>query len=295
MIILDDHNQESEQLINLRETTLSGLNLVKRSLYKDIYDFGETLLIVANDQILNPNTSKIETVPRKGHFTTKQSAYWFEKLSDLCPSHYISSDIADFPEPCQAHREYLQGRSMLVKKMIPLPVKCIVRGYLTGTGWLEYRETGKIAGNSLPKGLVASQRLPAPICIPIIESSSVDSESKELKEYCRKFLSETLHGLALKLYFNAWKRARRAEVLLVSTVFRFGLYANRIHLIGECITPDSSRFSCLGSGRIGAPPYGAGQDMLFNHRNSVSGRDSDTQKKTANNIQNLYLKLAKNR
>lgn len=187
--------------------------------------------------------------------------------------------MADFPEPSQKNIEYLQGRSMLVRKMTPLPVKCMVRGYLTGTGWLEYRETGAIAENPLPEGMVESQRLPAPIFIPIIESTLAADDSMELQEYCGKFLSETLQAVALNLYFKAWKLARSRDVLLVATVYRFGLYEDRIHLIGECITPDSSQFSRLGSDRVAAPLYGSGYELLFKHRNS---------------FQNLYQKLTKN-
>jgi phosphoribosylaminoimidazole-succinocarboxamide synthase len=297
VIVLNGNNQESEQFLNIRRTTLPGLTLVKRSLHKDIYDFGETLLIVANDLVLNPDTYTVENVPRKGQAVTKQSVHWFEKLSELSPSHYISTDIADFPEPCLAHVKHLQGRSMLVKKMTSLPVKCMVQGYLTGTSWLEYRETGAIAGIPLPKGLVESQRLPAPIFIPIPESSSDGDDRKELREHCGKFLSWTLRDLALKLYFSAWKLARNRDVLLVATVFRFGLYENKIHLIGECITPDSSRFSSLVVGKAGDYLPRSGQDMLFNHRNSGSDTrlDSNIQKRTADKFQNLYLKLVNGR
>ncbi len=253
MILLNTQNQRSETRLDTRETGLPGLTLVKQSLHKNIYDFGEMLLIVANDHVLNRDTFDVENVPGKGQIATKQSVYWFNKLSDVCPNHYITTDITDFPEPCQAYADRLLGRSMLVKKMVPLPVKCMVRGYLTGTGWLEYRETGAIAGNPLPEGLVESQRLPAPIFIPIIETSTFEPGSKGLQECCGKVLTKRLRSLALKLYFRAWKLARSRGVLIVATVFRFGLHENQIHLIGECITPDSSLFSSLAVGKTGAP------------------------------------------
>ncbi len=291
MILLNAQNQDSETLFNTRETALPGLTLVKRSLHKDIYDFGETLLIVANDHVLNHDTYNIEKVPGKGQVATKQSVHWFNKLSDICPNHYMTTDIADFPEPCQAHANRLFGKSMLVKKMVPLPVKCLVRGYLTGTGWLEYRETGAIAGIPLPKGMVESQRLPAPIFIPI------ETGSKELQKYGDKFLAERLRSLSLKLYFRAWKLARSRDVLLVATVFRFGLHENQIHLIGECITPDSSLFSALEVGKTGASQFCSGKNLLFNHCNSMSAAKpaSNIQTRMADNFQNLYLKLVKGR
>ncbi len=297
MILLNAQIQGSETLLDTRETALPGLTLVKRSLHKDIYDFGETLLIVANDHVLNHDTFNVENVPGKGQVATKQSVYWFNKLSDLCPNHYLTTDIADFPKPCQVHADLLLGKSMLVKKMVPLPVKCMVRGYLTGTSWLEYRQTGAIAGIPLPKGMVESQRLPAPIFIPIIETSTFEPGTKGLQECCGKVLTERLRSKALKLYYRAWKLARSRDVLLVATVFRFGLHEDQIHLIGECVSPDSSLFSSLEGGKTGSSPSRSGQDLLFNHGNSmgVVKPDSYIQKRMTDIFQNLYLTLIKGR
>jgi phosphoribosylaminoimidazole-succinocarboxamide synthase len=291
MIMLNT-NQTLEQCHSAEETGLAGLNLYRSGLHKDIYDFGDTLLMVAKDQALDPDTFKLETVPNKGTIATRQSSYWFKQLSEYCPHHFISDDVDDFPAPCSIYARFLRGRSMLVKKMRPVPVKFMVIGYLQGAAWQEYRETGKIAGNLLPSGMEKAQRLPAPICLPMLDVSAGREDQNLFPEENSEFLNKTLSELATKLYFRAWKLVRNREVLLVSTIFRFGLCEDRIHLIGECITPDSSRFASPATNKRGSFPY-SGEDILF-HNGSCYHEKTTPQSSRADRFQNLCFRLTEN-
>ena len=148
------------------KTEFPGLSLFKRGQDKDLYDFGEMLLVVSTDRMADSHVLVEGTSPGKGQMATQLSTYWFQRLQDVFPNHFVSADVNDFPEGCHAYSEQLAGRSMLVKKSLPLPLRCVVHGYLTGEVWQEYQNTGGLGGIKLPLGLVESQRLPAPIFMP---------------------------------------------------------------------------------------------------------------------------------
>lgn len=265
--------------------TLKGVSLLKRCRHKDIYDFGDQLLVVANDNILNPYSNKMEHVSGKGMMATRLSSFWFQKLSGICPNHYITDDIGNFLEGYSIDSTKLAGRSVVVRKMLPLPITCKVQGYLTGPAWEEYSQTGTIAGVKLPSGLSESKRLPSPVFFPIFkESTLADSGIDELKNFCGKHLSNQIRDIALNLYFNAWKIASQQKVLLTATVFRFGLYREEIHLIGECITPDSSVFTKPASLQNKYSLSKAGENILF-----PAPKDSDT----GENLKTLSTSLTK--
>lgn len=269
--------------------------LFKRSPHKDIYDFGDKLLIVANDAILNPDTLKIEIIEGKGEAATELSAFWFRQLADLCPNHHVAADVDAFLAANTSNTDHFAKRSTLVTKMIPLPVKCWVQGYLTGTVWEEYRQTGAVAGIQLPKGMSETERFPAPVFIPLFKKSSCAGDFNDLKEFCGQHLSKKIRNLALDLYFKAWKIAQRQNILLVSCVFRFGLHEDKIHLIGECITPDSCLFAAPGGGKNGFTLTKAGANLLFpalTGANQTGQECSRREKKTtAENLKILFSML----
>jgi len=247
----NSYSKETLPIVSM--TDFPDLALFKRGKEKDLYDFGKTLLMVSTDRVTCDRELEEGTVPGRGQMSTWMSAYWFQKLRKVFPNHFISTDIRDFPPACQAHAEQLAGRSMLVKKATPLPVRCVVRGYLTAEGWKEYLETGAMAGIGLPPGMVESQRLPGPLFIPYLKGTSQGAGFAALEELCGKMLSKKLRSAALNIYFKAWKVARRRGLLIVESTFEFGIYEGEVLLIDECITPYSSRFCSLDTYRPGGP------------------------------------------
>jgi phosphoribosylaminoimidazole-succinocarboxamide synthase len=227
------------------KTKLPDLALFKRGQDKDLYDFGETLLVVATDRVAGSRVIIEGTIPGKGQVVNQMSAFWFQRLREVFPNHFLSADVNDFPAACQSHAEQLAGRSMLVKKATPLPVRCVVHGYLTGKTWQEYQETGGLAGIRLPSGMVESQRLPAPLFIAHIKGESQGVGIAALEELCGKVLAEKVRTAALRIFFSAWKMARYRGVLIVESTFEFGVHEGVVLLIDECITPYSSLFWSL--------------------------------------------------
>lgn len=245
------------------KTEFPGLTLFKRGQDKDLYDFGETLLVVATDRVAGSRVIIEGTIPGKGQAVNRMSAYWFQRLADVFPNHFISADVNDFPAPCQAHAGQLAGRSMLVKKATPLPVRCVVRGYLTGEGWQEYRETGGMGGIALPAGMVESQRLPAPLFIPWVKGASQGMGYAALEELCGRMLAERVRRAALNIYFQAWKMARYRGILIVESTFEFGIHEGAVLLIDECITPYSSLFWSMDTYKPGGPMPALGEAFLL--------------------------------
>lgn len=282
-------NVETEQLQSLNETDFPGFTLFKPGRHKNLYDFGDVLLIVATDRCSSGPTSQGENVPGLGQVRNKLSAYWFRKLSVLYPNHFISADINDFPEPCRRYAEQLDGPSMLVKKTTPLSVKCAVRGYMTGSGWQEYQKTGAMAGISLPPGMVESQRLPGPLFVPSLKGADQGTGFKSLEEYCGRRLAENLRNAALNLYFKAWKMARYRGVLLVESTFEFGLHEGVVHLIDECNTLETGRFWDVETYKVGSSLPWLGEAILVDaHGNQRLGGGPQ---KAYQNYLDLYLRL----
>lgn len=258
------------------KTEFPGLALFERGQDKDLYDFGETLLVVATDRVAGSRVIIEGTIPGKGQAVSQMSAYWFQRLGDVFPNHFISAKVSDFPAPCQAHAEQLTGRSMLVKKATPLPVKCVIRGYLTGEGWQEYLETGCLAGIRLPSGMVESQRLPAPLFIPYVEGAPRGIGFAALEELFGRMLAEKLRSAALKIYFKAWKMARSRGVLIVESTFEFGVHEGEVLLIDDCITPYSSLFWSLETYKPGGPLPPLGEVSVLDFLGCRAGAGAPT-------------------
>jgi phosphoribosylaminoimidazole-succinocarboxamide synthase len=227
-------------------TAFADLQLVNRGKVRDIYDLGEHLLIVTSDRISAFDVIMNEGIPRKGLVLNQISKFWFEQMSDIIPNHIIATEVADFPASTHKYREELQGRSMLVKKAKPLPVECIVRGYISGSGWKEYRQTGKICGIDLPSGMVESQQLPEPIFTPSTKAELGEHDENidfaQTVALVGQDLAEQVRDATLAIYKRARQMADSKGIIIADTKFEFGLYEGKLIWIDEALTPDSSRF-----------------------------------------------------
>lgn len=213
---------------------------------RDIYDCGDNLLMVASDRISAYDFVLPDEIPTKGEVLTRISAFWFDRFSDLVPNHLVSMDVADFPEEFSQWADYLDGRAMLVRKAQPLPVECIVRGYLTGSGKKTYDEDGTVCGIALPDGLVEASKLPEPIFAPSTKAELGDHDENISFERCAEIVgpevADRLRSLSIALYKAASEYAAERGIIIADTKFEFGLIDGEIVLIDECLTPDSSRF-----------------------------------------------------
>ena len=228
------------------QTDFPCLKLMARGKVRDIYDLGETLLLVTSDRISAFDVIMNEPIPDKGFVLTQISAFWFRQMEDIVPNHIISIDVADYPVECQPYSDILEGRSMLVKKATPLPVECIVRGYVSGSGWKDYKATGEISGITLPVGLKESDRLPEPIFTPSTKADLGEHDETisfdKMVEICGRDLAEKARDYTLKIYTRARDLAAEKGIIIADTKFEFGLYNGELIIIDECMTPDSSRF-----------------------------------------------------
>jgi phosphoribosylaminoimidazole-succinocarboxamide synthase len=238
-------------------TDFPDLKAAGRGKVRDIYDLGEALLIVTTDRISAFDVIMNEGIPDKGYVLTQISAFWFDLMADIVPNHIISTDVSDFPVVCRKYADVLEGRSMLVKKAQPLPVECIVRGYLAGSGWKEYRETGAVCGITLPTRLLESDRLPEPIFTPSTKAEIGDHDENisfvRMVELCGKDLAEKARRATLEIYGKARDIADERGIIIADTKFEFGICNGELIIIDECLTPDSSRFWPKETYRPGGP------------------------------------------
>lgn len=227
-------------------TEFKDLKLMSRGKVRDMYDCGDTLLIVATDRISAFDVVLPDGIPCKGAVLSQMSAYWFAALSDVIDNHLLSADPAAFPPPCRAHAGTLQGRAMLVKKAKPLPVECVVRGYLAGSGWTEYQRSGSICGIPIAKGLQESSRLEEPIFTPTTKAEQGTHDEnipmEKVEELIGRDLARRVKEVSLRLYARGSEMARRKGIIICDTKFEFGLFNGNLILIDEALTPDSSRF-----------------------------------------------------
>ena len=227
-------------------TDFSDLKLAGRGKVRDIYDLGDTLLIVTSDRISAFDVIMNEGIPDKGYVLTQISAFWFRQMEDIIPNHIISTDVKDFPAACRKYADVLEGRSMLVKKAKPLPAECIVRGYLSGSGWKDYQATGAICGIKLPTGLIESDKLPEPIFTPSTKaelgSHDENISFEKMAELCGRDIAEKVRDVTLKIYLKARDIADGKGIIIADTKFEYGIYDGNLIIIDECMTPDSSRF-----------------------------------------------------
>lgn len=217
-----------------------------RGKVRDIYDAGENLLMVATDRISAFDFILPDEIPFKGEILNRISAFWFDKFADIVPNHLVSIDPADFPEEFAEYRDYLAGRAMLVKKAQTIPIECIVRGYLTGSGKKTYDENGTVCGIQLPEGLTEASKLPEPLFTPSTKAEIGDHDENISFERCCEIVGEDIatqiRDLSLKIYKAAAEYAATRGIIIADTKFEFGVIDGKVTLIDECLTPDSSRF-----------------------------------------------------
>ncbi|MFQ9231267.1 MAG: phosphoribosylaminoimidazolesuccinocarboxamide synthase [Collinsella sp.] len=217
-----------------------------RGKVRDIYDAGENLLMVATDRISAFDFILPDEIPFKGEVLNRISAFWFDKFADIVPNHLVSIDPSDFPEEFAEYRDYLAGRAMLVKKAQTIPIECIVRGYLTGSGKKTYDENGTVCGIQLPEGLTEASKLPEPLFTPSTKAEIGDHDENISFERCCEIVGEDIaaqiRDLSLKIYKAAAEYAATRGIIIADTKFEFGVIDGKVTLIDECLTPDSSRF-----------------------------------------------------
>ena len=241
--------------VPLLETTLEGLTLNRRGKVRDVYEVAlpsgdPGLLIVATDRISAFDYVLGSGIPDKGKVLTQLSGFWFERMGDLVPHHLLSLDVDEFPEDARRHADVLRGRTMLARRTDPIPVECVARGYLSGSGWKEYRQSGSVCGVQLPAGLRESDRLPEPIFTPATKADTghdVNISEQEAGRIVGVDLIARLKALTLEIYRRGCEHAESKGIIIADTKFEFGLVgagdpATDVVLIDEVLTPDSSRF-----------------------------------------------------
>ena len=242
----------------MTEELLSGLKLFNRGKVRDIYDLGDKLLLVASDRISAFDVILPTLIPDKGKILTRMSEFWFGTTKDIVRDHLITTKVEEFPAVCQPHKAALEGRSMLVKKCAPAPVECIVRGYLVGSGWKDYKQTGSVCGIKLPAGLVEASRLDEPIFTPSTKAAvgfhDVNISFDDMITNVGRRLAEKMRDATIAIYQRARTLAEKKGIIIADTKFEFGIEGDDLLLIDEVLTPDSSRFWPLDGYKPGKTP-----------------------------------------
>ena len=257
----------------LQEITLDGLHLTKRGKVRDIFDTGDSLLMVASDRISAFDVVMPEGIPDKGKILNQISLFWFDAMKAIVPNHVISGDVSDFPDACKPYADVLHGRSMLVQKTDPLPIECVVRGYISGSGWKSYQESQSICGIKLPPGLLESDQLPEPIFTPSTkEEVGTHDINIDFEETCRrvgKDLAVKVRDLSLAIYEKGRSLALKKGIIIADTKFEFGMKDGNLILIDEVLTPDSSRFWPLQIYQPGGPQSSFDKQYLRDYLISI--------------------------
>jgi phosphoribosylaminoimidazole-succinocarboxamide synthase len=229
----------------LSNTALEGVALFKRGKVRDVYDLHEHLLVVSTDRISCFDVVLPTGIPRKGEVLTRLSMFWFGLTKDIIPNHFVTADVRNYPEHIRRYADILTGRSMLVEKAQALPVECIVRGYLSGSGWKEYKKNNSVCGINLPAGMRESDKLPEPIFTPSTKEDSghdVNVSQAFIENVIGKEITDKIKQASLALYKKASQYAAAKGIIIADTKFEFGVHNGNVILIDEILTPDSSRF-----------------------------------------------------
>jgi phosphoribosylaminoimidazole-succinocarboxamide synthase len=254
----------------IRETKFAGISPAARGKVRDIYDAGDNLLIVATDRLSAFDVILPTPIPDKGRVLTQLSLFWFDQLHDVIPNHVLSA--TEFPAPFEAYREELAGRSMLVRKTAPLPIECVVRGYVSGSGWKDYQRRGEICGIALPTGLRESDRLPEPIFTPATKAATGHDENISFNRAASLIGTERarqVRDVSLEIYRRAAAYAEPRGILLADTKFEFGLLKDELIWIDEALTPDSSRFWPAAQYKPGGPQPSFDKQFVRDYLESI--------------------------
>jgi phosphoribosylaminoimidazole-succinocarboxamide synthase len=254
-------------------TEFKTLKLKGRGKVRDIYDLGDRLLIVATDRMSAFDVVMPNPIPDKGRILTQLSRFWFDLTKDLVPNHVLSTEVGDYPKECQPYQEMLRGRSMLVVKTEVLPVECVIRGYLSGSGWEEYQKTGEVCGITLPKGLRESSKLEEPIFTPATKAEiGLHDENipfEKVEKTVGKDLARKVKSISLAIYKKARDFAEQRGILIADTKMEFGMRGEKLFLIDELLTPDSSRFWPKDDYRPGGPQKSFDKQYLRDYLLSI--------------------------
>jgi len=252
--------QRKEKMMEnvLLQTDMPDIRFLRKGKVRDIYAVDDCLLLIASDRISAFDVVLPNGIPGKGRVLTQISLFWFRQMEPIIKNHIVATDVKDYPAVCHQYADQLSGRSMLVKKAKPMPVECITRGYLSGSGWKEYRKGGTVCKMKLPEGLVESSRLPEPIFTPSTkaeEGHDVNISFEEMVKLVGREMGEKLRDVSLRVYTRARDLAEKKGIIIADSKFEFGMFNDELILIDEVLTPDSSRF---WSARTYQP--GKGQD-----------------------------------
>lgn len=256
----------------LTQSELPALTLHAQGKVRNIYEAGEHLLLVASDRISAFDHILASTIPDKGKVLTQLSLFWFDFLRNVVPNHVITARVEDYPEQLREFGEQLRGRSMLVRRAKMFPVECVARGYLSGSGWKEYQQTGAVCGIKLPVGLRESDRLPEAIFTPATKSTSghdINIPFAEMTKMVGQSTAEKLRDLTLRIYSLAVEHAKKRDIIIADTKFEFGLIDGDIVLADEVLTPDSSRFWPAESYRPGGPQLSYDKQFVRDYLESI--------------------------
>ncbi len=258
----------------LFKTEFENIQLLKRGKVRDVYDLGDRILMVATDRISAFDVVMPDTVPQKGKILTQISLFWFKIMESICPNHVITSNVEEYPEVCKPYGEILDGRSMLVKKTNPLPIECVVRGYISGSGWKSYQKSGQVCGIQLQQGLKESEKLPEPIFTPSTKEElglhDINISFDEAAEKIGKKMAERVKALSLSIYKKGAEFADEKGIIIADTKFEFGMANNELILIDEILTPDSSRFWPRSEYKPGGPQKSFDKQYLRDYLVSIN-------------------------
>ncbi len=257
----------------LVKSVFEDLKLLKRGKVRDVYEVEDKLLIVASDRISAFDVVMDDPIPDKGKILTSISLFWFDQLKSIVPNHVITADVSAYPASCRKYRNELEGRSMVVEKAQPLPVECIVRGYLSGSGWSDYMKDRAICGISLPEGLVESQRLPEPLFTPSTKAEEGIHDENISYDSMREILGDEraaeVRALSLRIYEFGRDLAAQKGIIIADTKFEFGFKGDRLILIDEVLTPDSSRFWPMDIYQAGGPQSSFDKQFLRDYLSTL--------------------------
>lgn len=238
------------------QTNLEGVKFLRRGKVRDIYEVDDFILIVATDRVSAFDVVLPNGIPGKGKVLTQISLFWFDYVKEIVENHVVSAEVEEFPKPLEKYREILEGRSMLVRRAQPLPVECIVRGYITGSGWKDYQKTGTVCGIKLPEGLVESAKLPEPIYTPSTKAEhghDINISFEQTVKILGEEIAHRVRDLTIEIYKKASEFAEKKGIIIADTKMEFGIYNGKLILIDELLTPDSSRFWSLKNYEPGRP------------------------------------------
>ncbi|MGA3015481.1 MAG: phosphoribosylaminoimidazolesuccinocarboxamide synthase [Bryobacteraceae bacterium] len=254
------------------ETDFAGVERYGRGKVRDVYSIDGRLLIVATDRISAFDYILPTGIPDKGKVLTQLSIFWFDFLRELTPTHFLTAQVEDYPEPLRRFRDQLEGRSMLVKRANMIEIECVARGYISGSGWKEYRDHGTVCGIKLPAGLKESDRLPEPIFTPAIKAQSGHDENVSFERVCElvgESLAARLRDLTLRIYARAARYAETRGVIIADTKFEFGFVGDELVLGDEVLTPDSSRFWPADTYKPGGPQFSFDKQFVRDYLESI--------------------------